>query len=107
MYNVNFVFQYFESYHGLAAGDAALYVNGLPIDVEVYDMFTFLELLRSEAKLMQGLFSLGFKVSQEKKGERVFIKIRFSGENYFDTLQLHVLLSVHKLYKDSDTLYNF
>lgn len=55
-------FQYFENYHGISAGDAALYVNGLPIDIDVYDMFTFLDVMRSEAKLMQGLFSLGFKV---------------------------------------------
>ena len=59
---LSFLFQYFENYHSLSPGDAALNINGLPIDLDVYDMYTLLDVMRSEARLMQGLFSLGFKV---------------------------------------------
>ncbi|XP_052105584.1 UDP-glucose:glycoprotein glucosyltransferase 1-like [Mytilus californianus] len=68
--------QYFENYHGISPGDAALYVNGLPIDIDVYDMFTFLDVMRSEAKLMQGLFSLGFKGNDLSQ----LMKLDLSGE---------------------------
>ena len=46
----------------MTAGESALYLNGLSVDLEVYDIFTLLDLIKSEAKLMEGLFSLGFKV---------------------------------------------
>ena len=57
------LFQYFENYHGLPAGESALYLNGIPMDMEVYDVFSLLDIMRSEAKIMEGLFSLGLKVS--------------------------------------------
>lgn len=53
--------QYFENYHGLTAGDSALYLNGIPMDMEIYDIFTLLDMMKSEAKIMEGLFSLGFE----------------------------------------------
>ena len=57
-----YLFQYFENYHGLTAGDSALYLNGIPMDMEIYDIFSLLDIMRSEAKIMEGLFSLGLKV---------------------------------------------
>ncbi|XP_052784039.1 UDP-glucose:glycoprotein glucosyltransferase 1-like isoform X2 [Mya arenaria] len=53
--------QYFEQYHGMEAGDSALYVNGIPMDMEIYDVFMLLDIMKSEAKIMEGLFSLGFQ----------------------------------------------
>ncbi|XP_052214518.1 UDP-glucose:glycoprotein glucosyltransferase 1-like [Dreissena polymorpha] len=56
--------QWFEQYHGYAAGDSALYVNGIPMDMEIYDIFTLLDIMKSEAKVMEGLFALGFNSEQ-------------------------------------------
>lgn len=56
--------QYFENYHGIPAGDSALYVNGIAMDMEVYDVFTLLDIMKSEAKIMEGLFALGFQGEQ-------------------------------------------
>ncbi|XP_069103600.1 UDP-glucose:glycoprotein glucosyltransferase 1-like [Argopecten irradians] len=53
--------QYFETNHALSAGDSAMFLNGLPVDMEVYDIYSLLELMRSETNLMEGLYSLGFK----------------------------------------------
>lgn len=38
-------------------------LNGIPVEMEVYDVYTLLDLMKSEARLMEGLFSLGFKAS--------------------------------------------
>ncbi|XP_059174574.1 UDP-glucose:glycoprotein glucosyltransferase 1-like isoform X2 [Physella acuta] len=48
-------------YRGVGAGDSLMYLNGLTVDLEVYDIFTLLDLMASEAKLVEGLHSLGFK----------------------------------------------
>lgn len=53
--------QYFENYHGISGGESALYVNGIPMDLETYDVFMLLDIMKSEAKVMEGLFSLGFE----------------------------------------------
>ena len=39
-----------------------MYLNGIPIDIEVYDVYTLLDTMKSEAAVMEGLFSLGVKV---------------------------------------------
>lgn len=57
-------FQDFDTYHNLGAGESAMFLNGLPVDLEIYDIFTLLGLMRSEAKVMEGLFSLGLRVSK-------------------------------------------
>lgn len=41
--------------------DAALFVNGLFFDAETLDIFTLLETLRSESRVLDGLHNLGFK----------------------------------------------
>ncbi|XP_063697044.1 UDP-glucose:glycoprotein glucosyltransferase [Culicoides brevitarsis] len=41
--------------------DAALFVNGLFFDAETLDIFTLLDTLRSESRVLDGLFKLGFK----------------------------------------------
>ena len=50
--------QYFESSLGLSAGDSAMFINGLQVDLDVSDVFTLVELLRSESHMMEGLHSL-------------------------------------------------
>ena len=54
--------QVFESALSLGAGESAMLLNGIPVEMEVYDVYTLLDLMKSEARLMEGLFSLGFKV---------------------------------------------
>ncbi|XP_064615079.1 UDP-glucose:glycoprotein glucosyltransferase 1-like [Liolophura sinensis] len=51
----------FDTYHNLGAGESAMFLNGLPVDLEIYDIFTLLGVMRSEAKVMEGLFSLGLR----------------------------------------------
>jgi len=40
-------------------GESALFINGRQADLDVYDVFTLVETLRSEARLMEGLYNRG------------------------------------------------
>ena len=37
-------------------------MNGLQINLDVYDVFSLVDAMKSEAKILEGLHSLGFKV---------------------------------------------
>uniref|UniRef100_A0A672NQ95 UDP-glucose ceramide glucosyltransferase-like 1 n=1 Tax=Sinocyclocheilus grahami TaxID=75366 RepID=A0A672NQ95_SINGR len=43
---------------GLQPGDSALFINGLHIDLDVQDIFSVFDVLRDEARVMEGLRSL-------------------------------------------------
>ncbi|XP_053354991.1 UDP-glucose:glycoprotein glucosyltransferase 1 isoform X1 [Clarias gariepinus] len=50
--------KYFKGSLGLQPGESALFINGLHIDLDVQDIFSVLDVLRSEARVMEGLRSL-------------------------------------------------
>ncbi|XP_034050699.1 UDP-glucose:glycoprotein glucosyltransferase 1 [Thalassophryne amazonica] len=50
--------KFFKGTLGLQPGDSALFINGLHIDLDTQDIFSVFEVLRSEARVMEGLRSL-------------------------------------------------
>ncbi|XP_056151310.1 UDP-glucose:glycoprotein glucosyltransferase 1 [Lampris incognitus] len=50
--------KFFKGTLGLQPGDSALFVNGLHIDLDTQDIFSVFEVLRGEARVMEGLRSL-------------------------------------------------
>uniref|UniRef100_A0A673IAN2 UDP-glucose ceramide glucosyltransferase-like 1 n=1 Tax=Sinocyclocheilus rhinocerous TaxID=307959 RepID=A0A673IAN2_9TELE len=54
----NFPTKYFKGTLGLQPGDSALFINGLHIDLDVQDIFSVFDVLRNEARVMEGLRSL-------------------------------------------------
>lgn len=50
--------KFFKGTLGLQPGDSALFINGLHIDLETQDIFSVFDVLRSEARVMEGLRSL-------------------------------------------------
>ncbi|XP_004540359.2 UDP-glucose:glycoprotein glucosyltransferase 1 isoform X1 [Maylandia zebra] len=50
--------KFFKGTLGLQPGDSALFINGLHIDLDAQDIFSVFEVLRSEARVMEGLRSL-------------------------------------------------
>ncbi|XP_034530985.1 UDP-glucose:glycoprotein glucosyltransferase 1 [Notolabrus celidotus] len=50
--------KFFKGTLGLQPGDSALFINGLHIDMDTQDIFSVFEVLRSEARVMEGLRSL-------------------------------------------------
>ncbi|KAH9487627.1 UDP-glucose:glycoprotein glucosyltransferase 1, partial [Bulinus truncatus] len=81
---------------GVGVGDSLLYINGLTVDLEVYDVFTLLDVMTSEAKLVEGLHSLGFQGEDLQKflqldltngeEEKYAIDIRHSAVQFINDL---------------------
>ncbi|KAF7709852.1 UDP-glucose:glycoprotein glucosyltransferase 2 isoform X2 [Silurus meridionalis] len=46
---------------GIQPGDASLYINGIHIDLDLHNPFSILDIIRGEAKLLEGLHSLGIR----------------------------------------------
>ncbi|KAF5892752.1 UDP-glucose:glycoprotein glucosyltransferase 2-like isoform X1, partial [Clarias magur] len=44
---------------GIHPGDASLYINGMHIDLDLHNPFSILDIIRGEAKLLEGLHNLG------------------------------------------------
>ncbi|XP_053565723.1 UDP-glucose:glycoprotein glucosyltransferase 1 isoform X2 [Bombina bombina] len=55
--------KYFKGTLGLQPGDSALFINGLPIDLESQDIFSLFDTLRDEARVLEGLHRLGIEGS--------------------------------------------
>ncbi|XP_074657528.1 UDP-glucose:glycoprotein glucosyltransferase 1-like isoform X2 [Tubulanus polymorphus] len=72
--------QLFENYLGIGAGDAAMFLNGMTIDLDVHDPFALLEILQSETKLLTGLHQLGIEEAQIS--EFMKIDMKTSDESY-------------------------
>uniref|UniRef100_A0A493U0X3 UDP-glucose glycoprotein glucosyltransferase 1 n=1 Tax=Anas platyrhynchos platyrhynchos TaxID=8840 RepID=A0A493U0X3_ANAPP len=53
--------KYFKGTLGLQPGDSALFINGLLIDLDTQDIFSLIDVLRNEARVMEGLHSLGIE----------------------------------------------
>ncbi|XP_064455820.1 UDP-glucose:glycoprotein glucosyltransferase 1-like isoform X2 [Ornithodoros turicata] len=51
--------QMFRQYLNLEPADAAFFFNGLYYDVEITDMFTLLQALKQETRLLEGLYNIG------------------------------------------------
>ncbi|KAJ8270389.1 hypothetical protein GJAV_G00113890, partial [Gymnothorax javanicus] len=50
--------KFFKGTLGLQPGDSALFINGLHIDLDAQDIFSIFDILRTEARVMEGLQSL-------------------------------------------------
>ena len=57
--------QVFQEELGLYPGDSAMFINGLQADLDVYDVFTLVETLMNEAKLMEGMHDIAQQVNKQ------------------------------------------
>ncbi|XP_073432558.1 UDP-glucose:glycoprotein glucosyltransferase 1 isoform X2 [Dendrobates tinctorius] len=55
--------KYFKGTLGLQPGDSALFINGLHVDLDSQDIFSLFDVLRNEARVMEGLHRLGIEGS--------------------------------------------
>lgn len=77
--------------------DAALFVNGLYFDADTLDIFTLIDTLRSENKVMDGLYKIGLKTNSiesflslnlgEAASKEFAIDIRDSGIQWINDLE--------------------
>ncbi|XP_072850795.2 UDP-glucose:glycoprotein glucosyltransferase 2 [Pogona vitticeps] len=68
----------------LQPGEARLFLNGLPIDLDFHDPFSILETLKLEGKAMHGLHSFGIK------GDTLHKLMRLAGRSDDDTYALDI-----------------
>ncbi|XP_016093403.1 UDP-glucose:glycoprotein glucosyltransferase 2-like [Sinocyclocheilus grahami] len=52
---------------GIQPGDASLFINGIHIDLDIHNPFSILDILRTEAKILEGLHNLGIRGSSVSK----------------------------------------
>ncbi|KAF7667781.1 hypothetical protein LDENG_00047960 [Lucifuga dentata] len=52
---------------GVHPGDGGLFINGLHIDLDIHNPFSILDILRGEAKVLEGLHNLGIKGEDQDK----------------------------------------
>ncbi|XP_019129729.2 UDP-glucose:glycoprotein glucosyltransferase 2 isoform X2 [Larimichthys crocea] len=52
---------------GLHPGDGELFINGLHIDLDIHNPFSILDILRGEARVLEGLHNLGIKGEHQGK----------------------------------------
>uniref|UniRef100_A0A3Q2EG56 UDP-glucose ceramide glucosyltransferase-like 1 n=1 Tax=Cyprinodon variegatus TaxID=28743 RepID=A0A3Q2EG56_CYPVA len=62
-----FTFQRLGETMGIQPGDGELFINGLHIDLDVHNPFSLLDILRGEAKVLEGLHNLGVKGEHQGK----------------------------------------
>ncbi|KAG8580308.1 hypothetical protein GDO81_007237 [Engystomops pustulosus] len=55
--------KYFKGTLGLQPGDSGLFINGLHVDLDNQDIFSLFDVLRNEARVMEGLHRLGIEGS--------------------------------------------
>ena len=65
-------------------GESVLFINGRQADLDVYDVFTLVETLRSESKLMEGLYNLGrhYNVSHDMMHQLLKLNLKESDTMY-------------------------
>ncbi|XP_028248820.1 UDP-glucose:glycoprotein glucosyltransferase 2 isoform X2 [Parambassis ranga] len=52
---------------GVHPGDGELFINGLHIDLDIHNPFSILDILRGEARVLEGLHNLGIKGEHQSK----------------------------------------
>ncbi|KAM9802668.1 UDP-glucose:glycoprotein glucosyltransferase 2 isoform 1-T1 [Syngnathus typhle] len=83
---------------GVHPGDSELFINGLHIDLDVHDPFSILEILRGEAKVLEGLHSLGVKV--ERQGTLLRLPVDHAADNYALNIRHPAIMWLNDIEKD-------
>ncbi|VDN59239.1 unnamed protein product [Dracunculus medinensis] len=52
----------YSSENEIMEGECAMFINGIPVDLEYFDIYNFLDVLKVEEKLADGFFRLGLQV---------------------------------------------
>uniref|UniRef100_I3JP69 UDP-glucose ceramide glucosyltransferase-like 1 n=1 Tax=Oreochromis niloticus TaxID=8128 RepID=I3JP69_ORENI len=60
-------FQHLSETIGVHPGDGELFINGLHIDLDIHNPFSIWDILKSEAKVLEGLHNLGIKGEHQDK----------------------------------------
>ncbi|XP_076603616.1 UDP-glucose:glycoprotein glucosyltransferase 2 [Chaetodon auriga] len=65
---------------GVHPGDGELFINGLHIDLDIHNPFSILDILRGEARVLEGLHNLGIK--GEHQGKMLKLPVNAVDDSY-------------------------
>ncbi|GAA6231484.1 UDP-glucose:glycoprotein glucosyltransferase 2-like isoform X2 [Lates japonicus] len=65
---------------GVHPGDGELFINGLHIDLDIHNPFSILDILRGEARVLEGLHNLGIK--GEHQGKLLSLPVNAVDDSY-------------------------
>lgn len=65
---------------GVHPGDGELFINGLHIDLDIHNPFSILDILRGEARVLEGLHNLGIK--GELQGKLLRLSVNSLDDSY-------------------------
>ncbi|XP_028446452.1 UDP-glucose:glycoprotein glucosyltransferase 2 isoform X2 [Perca flavescens] len=65
---------------GVHPGDGELFINGLHIDLDIHNPFSLLEILRGEARVLEGLHNLG--IQGEHQGKLLRLPVNAVDDSY-------------------------
>ncbi|XP_005882460.1 PREDICTED: UDP-glucose:glycoprotein glucosyltransferase 2 [Myotis brandtii] len=82
-------------------GDARLYINGLPVDMDALDPFSILDMLKLEGKMMNGLHKLG--INGEDMSEFLKLNSHVWDNNYVLDIRHSSIMWINDL--ENDDLY--
>uniref|UniRef100_A0A668ANL5 UDP-glucose ceramide glucosyltransferase-like 1 n=1 Tax=Myripristis murdjan TaxID=586833 RepID=A0A668ANL5_9TELE len=86
---------------GVHPGDGALFINGLHIDLDIHNPFSILDIIRGEARVLEGLHNLGIK--GEHQGTLLRLPVNHVEDSYALDIRNPAIMWVNDI--ENDLLY--
>ena len=83
---------------GLEAGETALYLSGIKIDLAELDIFSLLETLKSETTVLEGVHAFGFRGADV--GKLAALELKSGQEKYALDIRDGAVVFLNDLEKD-------
>uniref|UniRef100_A0A672JTW8 UDP-glucose ceramide glucosyltransferase-like 1 n=1 Tax=Salarias fasciatus TaxID=181472 RepID=A0A672JTW8_SALFA len=87
---------------GVHPGDGELFINGLHIDLDVHNPFSILDILRGEARVLEGLHNLGIK--GELQGKLLRLPVNTVDDSYALDIRHPAILWMNDI--ENDPMYH-
>uniref|UniRef100_A0A3Q3MCR0 UDP-glucose ceramide glucosyltransferase-like 1 n=1 Tax=Mastacembelus armatus TaxID=205130 RepID=A0A3Q3MCR0_9TELE len=84
---------------GVHPGDGELFINGLHIDLDIHNPFSILDILRGEARVLEGLHNLGIK--GEQQGKLLRLPVNAVDDNYALDIRHPAIMWINDIENDS------
>ncbi|CAN9497714.1 unnamed protein product [Ophioblennius macclurei] len=87
---------------GVHPGDGELFINGLHIDLDIHNPFSILDILRGEARVLEGLHNLGIK--GELQGKLLRLPVNAVDDSYALDIRHPAILWMNDI--ENDPMYH-
>ncbi|XP_028993003.1 UDP-glucose:glycoprotein glucosyltransferase 2 isoform X3 [Betta splendens] len=84
---------------GVHPGDGELFINGLHIDLDVHNPFSILDILRAEARVLEGLHNLGIR--GEHQGNLMRLPVNAVDDSYALDIRHPAIMWINDIENDS------